>query len=121
MWDPSLYLRYGDERTRPCLDLIQRIELAELGRIVDLGCGPGNSTAALEEIWQRRPRLRGQDHTRVSSVAGRLESPRRRRNGFARGNGRSGTKRSSAGSSGLRSRHPARSRDGRSRSHSGRR
>ena len=51
MWNPSLYLRFGDERTRPCLDLIQRIGLAEPRRIVDLGCGPGNSTATLRARW----------------------------------------------------------------------
>ena len=51
MRNPSLYLRFGDERTRPCLDLIQRIGLAEPRRIVDLGCGPRNNTAALRARW----------------------------------------------------------------------
>jgi trans-aconitate 2-methyltransferase len=50
-WDASQYLQFADERTRPCHDLIGRVALAEPGRIIDLGCGPGNSTAALMERW----------------------------------------------------------------------
>jgi len=49
-WNPSLYLEFGGERTQPCLDLVQRIQI-EPRRIVDLGCGPGNSTAVLRARW----------------------------------------------------------------------
>ncbi|HSI82916.1 MAG: methyltransferase domain-containing protein [Candidatus Methylacidiphilales bacterium] len=50
-WDPSLYLKFGDERTQPCRDLVHRIPLQAPARIVDLGCGPGNSTAVLAGRW----------------------------------------------------------------------
>ena len=50
-WDSTQYLRFADERTRPCRDLINRISLPNPQRIIDLGCGPGNSTAALIERW----------------------------------------------------------------------
>jgi trans-aconitate 2-methyltransferase len=50
-WNAAAYLRFGDERTRPCRDLAARVEVAAPGRVIDLGCGPGNSTAVLRERW----------------------------------------------------------------------
>src|ERR1700682_2475866 len=50
-WDAELYLKFANERTQPSLDLIQRINLTAPRRIVDLGCGPGNSTEALRRRW----------------------------------------------------------------------
>lgn len=46
-WNPSLYLRFADERTQPCRDLVARIPPRDYPRIIDLGSGPGNSTAVL--------------------------------------------------------------------------
>jgi trans-aconitate 2-methyltransferase len=42
---------FGDERTRPCQDLAARVALPSPRRIVDLGCGPGNSTDVLANRW----------------------------------------------------------------------
>lgn len=50
-WEPTQYLRFDAERTRPCRDLAGRIGLPAPRRIIDLGCGPGNSTAILAERW----------------------------------------------------------------------
>jgi trans-aconitate 2-methyltransferase len=50
-WDPSLYLQFANERTRPALDLLTRLNAAHPNRIIDLGCGPGNSTALLRQRW----------------------------------------------------------------------
>lgn len=50
-WDPELYLRFAGERTQPAVDLVARIGPWEPHRIVDLGCGPGNSTAVLRARW----------------------------------------------------------------------
>ncbi|WP_141014504.1 methyltransferase domain-containing protein [Nocardioides sambongensis] len=55
-WDPQRYLTYADERGRPFVDLIARIDAdpAEgVASVVDLGCGPGNLTALLARRWPR--------------------------------------------------------------------
>jgi len=51
MWDPSQYLRFGDERSRPFFDLTARIQAADPALVADLGCGPGQLTAALADRW----------------------------------------------------------------------
>ena len=50
-WDAGTYLRFAGERTQPALDLVARIDLPAPKHIVDLGCGPGNSTAILKARW----------------------------------------------------------------------
>jgi trans-aconitate 2-methyltransferase len=60
-WDPKLYMSFGDERTRPAADLLARVAVDAPRRIVDLGCGPGNSTALL------RARFADADITGVDS------------------------------------------------------
>ncbi|HET9873113.1 MAG TPA: methyltransferase domain-containing protein [Propionibacteriaceae bacterium] len=50
-WDPARYLQFADERSRPFFDLTARIGAANPRSVVDLGCGPGNLTAALAQRW----------------------------------------------------------------------
>ena len=50
-WNPNLYLKFANERTQPSLDLIARIGLDKPARLIDLGCGTGNSTEALRRRW----------------------------------------------------------------------
>jgi len=50
-WDADLYLKFGRERTQPAIDLVSRISVENPRNIIDLGCGPGNSTAILRQRW----------------------------------------------------------------------
>jgi trans-aconitate 2-methyltransferase len=59
-WDPERYLTYADERGRPFVELIARIETARPDDVVDLGCGPGNLTMMLRGRWPEA-RIRGLD------------------------------------------------------------
>jgi trans-aconitate 2-methyltransferase len=51
LWNDDHYLKFGDERTRAARELLARVPLERVGRAVDLGCGPGNSTALLRDRW----------------------------------------------------------------------
>ncbi|MFC0140703.1 trans-aconitate 2-methyltransferase [Erwinia mallotivora] len=50
-WNPDLYRQFEAERTRPAKELLDRVPLKTVHSAVDLGCGPGNSTALLREAW----------------------------------------------------------------------
>lgn len=72
-WNPDLYRRYEDERTRPAVELLARVPLTRVASAVDLGCGPGNST---ELLAQRFPtaQITGIDNSQamIASAAERL-------------------------------------------------
>ncbi|HET8914879.1 MAG TPA: trans-aconitate 2-methyltransferase, partial [Propionibacteriaceae bacterium] len=50
VWNPDTYLAFADERSRPFVDLLSRVN-ADPRVVIDLGCGPGNLTASLADRW----------------------------------------------------------------------
>jgi trans-aconitate 2-methyltransferase len=73
-WNPALYSRFEEERTRPAAELLARVPLAAPRHVVDLGCGPGNST---EILLRRYPaaRIVGTDTSQAMLEAVRKRLP----------------------------------------------
>jgi trans-aconitate 2-methyltransferase len=46
-WNSKQYLMFENERTQPAIDLVNRICIDNPRKIIDIGCGPGNSTQVL--------------------------------------------------------------------------
>jgi trans-aconitate 2-methyltransferase len=74
-WDAGHYLRFANARTLPAVDLLSRIELQAPNSIVDLGCGPGNSTAPLKRRWPAAA-VTGIDSSAELLAAARRNHPR---------------------------------------------
>jgi trans-aconitate 2-methyltransferase len=68
------YLQFEDERTRPVRDLLAGVPQTPVRTAIDLGCGPGNSTEALQA---RAPRamIRGLDASTDMIEAARRRLP----------------------------------------------
>jgi trans-aconitate 2-methyltransferase len=73
-WDPQLYLQFAAERTRPAAELAARVAVDCARRVIDLGCGPGNSTAVLRARWPQAD-LTGLDRDDAMLAAARQAEP----------------------------------------------
>ncbi len=69
-WDPKIYLNFGEHRTRPAAELLARVDVETPEHVVDLGCGPGNSTALLAARWPEAE-ITGVDSSREMLAAAR--------------------------------------------------
>jgi trans-aconitate 2-methyltransferase len=76
-WNPALYRRYEDERTRPAQELLARVPLPEAIRAVDLGCGPGNSTELLVHRFPKA-QVTGTDNSEAMLASARERLPQAR-------------------------------------------
>ena len=76
-WNADQYLKFADERTQPCRDLVARIGAASVQSVIDLGCGPGNSTAVLAQRWPGAA-ITGLDNSASMIDAARHEHPAHR-------------------------------------------
>lgn len=73
-WDPEQYLQFEHERTQPSIDLVARIPLEDPEIIIDIGCGPGNSTQILRKRWPHAE-IVGLDRSEKMIERARLDHP----------------------------------------------
>jgi trans-aconitate 2-methyltransferase len=71
-WSAQQYVAFEQERTRPSRDLLAAIPPVQARQVIDLGCGPGNSTELLVEHFPDAT-VRGLD-----SSADMVEAARKR-------------------------------------------
>ncbi len=74
VWNSEQYLRFERERTQPSRDLAARTRVADGGLVLDLGCGPGNSTAVLAERFASA-RVVGADNSPQMLARARADHP----------------------------------------------
>ncbi|HUN51936.1 MAG TPA: trans-aconitate 2-methyltransferase [Candidatus Sulfotelmatobacter sp.] len=74
VWDSQQYLKFAGERTQPSIDLAARVTLAAPRRVIDLGCGPGNSTAVLAARWPQAE-ITGLDNSREMLAQAKADHP----------------------------------------------
>ena len=74
-WSAEQYLAFEDERTRPVRDLVSALPDIEARLVMDLGCGPGNSTEVLAARFPDAA-VRGIDNSPDMIASARRRLPR---------------------------------------------
>ena len=73
-WSAQQYVKFEEERTRPVRDLLAAVPAVDARTAIDLGCGPGNSTASLAARFPGA-RVRGIDSSTDMIAAARRRLP----------------------------------------------
>lgn len=73
-WDSGQYLKFERERTQPAVDLAARLDGSPVAHVLDVGCGPGNSTRVLRERFPEA-RILGVDSSPEMIAAARTTLP----------------------------------------------
>jgi trans-aconitate 2-methyltransferase len=71
-WSAKQYVAFEDERTRPVRDLLAALPRIKAHSVIDLGCGPGNSTEVLAACYTQAT-ISG-----IDSSSDMIEAARRR-------------------------------------------
>jgi trans-aconitate 2-methyltransferase len=71
-WSAKQYVAFEDERTRPVRDLLAALPPIDAHSVVDLGCGPGNSTEVLAACYPQA------NISAIDSSSDMIEAARRR-------------------------------------------
>lgn len=74
-WNSELYLKFEQERTLAARDLLRQIPYFDARTVVDLGCGPANSTALLADAFPLA-RLIGVDYSDNMLAVARERMPK---------------------------------------------
>jgi trans-aconitate 2-methyltransferase len=73
-WSAKQYVAFEDERTRPVRDLVGALPVTEAKLVIDLGCGPGNSTEVLAARYAHAQVI-GIDSSEDMIIAARKRMP----------------------------------------------
>ena len=73
-WSAKQYVAFEDERTRPVRDLLGALPSIDARIVIDVGCGPGNSTEVLAARYPQA-RISGTDSSADMIAAARQRLP----------------------------------------------
>jgi trans-aconitate 2-methyltransferase len=73
-WSAKQYVAFEDERTRPVRDLLGALPPIDARTVIDVGCGPGNSTEVLAARYPHA-QIRGTDSSEDMIAAARHRLP----------------------------------------------